>query len=167
MAGMRALETIAQGCGTLGQTSAQEALSTQLKDMPPHSLDDSTAVKHSSDTGVAMFPASNACATAPGDSTASGSNAASGCAGYMGMPSGRGDEESVGATGFALRVADSYSRDDSRTIVRRAGAARVAASAFNLVRALLTDCSGVCNREGGKSSLPSIIDEFCAEQVSS
>lgn len=52
---------------------------------------------------------------------------------------GPGRGRAPGTIAFALRVADAHSRDDSRTIVRRAGAARVAASAFNLVRALLTD----------------------------
>lgn len=100
---------------------------------------------------------------------------------------GRGDggehEKGIGATAFALRVADSYSRDDSRTIVRRAGAARVAASALGLVRALLTDCigsggqreekegeervqqEGAADEEDEKEASLACIEEFCREQV--
>lgn len=89
----------------------------------------------------------------------------------------------IGATSFALRVADSYSRDDSRTIVRRAGAARVAASALSLLRALLTD-RGQRRQTGGgvetgsqrdakteddedEESLACCVQQFCDEQVRS
>lgn len=87
----------------------------------------------------------------------------------------------IGATSFALRVADSYSRGDSRTIVRRAGAARVAASALSLLRALLTDSGqrrqvdgdvetkgrGEVETEIGQdeASLACCVQEFCDEQV--
>ena len=87
----------------------------------------------------------------------------------------------IGATSFALRLADSYSRDDSRTIVRRAGAARVAASALSLLRALLTDYgqrqqarvdaeTGVerdveAEDDGDETSLACCAQEFCDEQV--
>lgn len=92
------------------------------------------------------------------------------------------EDAEVGATSFALRVADSYSRDDSRTIVRRAGAARVAASALGLLRALLTDCgqrrqaedgaengvqrdTGTEYDEDDEASLACCVEEFCDEQV--
>lgn len=94
---------------------------------------------------------------------------------------GRREASDVGATAFALRVADCYSRDDSRTIVRRAGAARVAASALSLLRALLTDCgqrklAGGDEEEGfqrdaeieddeDEASLASCVEEFCDEQA--
>lgn len=64
-----------------------------------------------------------------------------------------------GTTSFALRVADSYSRSDSRTIVKRAGAARVAASALGLLRSLLVDWDG---KE--EESLACAV-EFCGEHV--
>eukprot|EP00752_Nemacystus_decipiens_P009155 g8177.t2 len=89
----------------------------------------------------------------------------------------------IGATSFALRLADSFSRDDSRTIVRRAGAARVAASALSLLRALLTDgghrkklgrevgTGGERDAEtdddeenGDDASLACCVKEFCDEQ---
>lgn len=106
---------------------------------------------------------------------------------------GRGDGEredtELGVIAVALRLVDSYSRDDSRTIVRRAGAARVAASALSLLRALLTDRRGsgrprrdVEEEKGGQlggqledgrdgddeedASLASCVDELCREQVS-
>lgn len=100
-----------------------------------------------------------------------------------GRGKGGGEEKGIGATAFALRVADSYSRDDSRTIVRRAGAARVAASALGLLRALLTDCNGGGgqreekeqeegaqqegeeNEDEEQASLTCCIEEFCNEQV--
>lgn len=92
-----------------------------------------------------------------------------------------GEDTDIGATSFALKVADSYSRDDSRTIVRRAGAARVAASALNLLRALLTDC-GQRGQVGGdvekgvqrdteteddedEAALACCVQQFCDEQV--
>lgn len=76
--------------------------------------------------------------------------------------------EEAGATGFALRVADAYGRDDSRIIVQRAGAARIGAGALNLVRALLTDHERVPGRptiteEGGLQT--AVVNEFCNEQV--
>lgn len=89
----------------------------------------------------------------------------------------------IGATSFALRVADSYSRDDSRTIVRRAGAAKVAASAVSLLRALLTgfwqrrQARGDVETGGERgleteddddeASLACCVQEFCDEQVPS
>jgi len=102
-----------------------------------------------------------------------------------GCGDGGEDDTEIGVTAVALRLADSYSRDDSRTIVRRAGAARVAASALGLLRALLTDRRGserprreVKEEKGGQledeetgedeetASLASCVDEFCCEQVS-
>lgn len=105
----------------------------------------------------------------------------------QGRGNGDGGAGGTGATAFALRLADSYSHDDSRTIVRRAGAARVAASAFCLVRALLTDWKGIgggsgerlgcqdeANGEGKgqereqddrEEALVDCIDEFYEEQV--
>eukprot|EP00903_Cladosiphon_okamuranus_P013556 g12627.t1 len=86
----------------------------------------------------------------------------------------------IGATSFALRVAYSYSRGDSRTIVRRAGAARVAASALSLLRALLTDFSqrrqaredieprgerdARTENDEDEASLACCVQEFCDEQ---
>lgn len=78
-----------------------------------------------------------------------------------------------GTASFTLNVADLYSRDDSKTIVRRAGAARTAASALSLLRAVLTDADlsyeGEQNEEGGAGS-PSLssssaIDDFVRTQV--
>ncbi len=101
-----------------------------------------------------------------------------------GRDDGGGEDTEIGVTALALRLADSYSRDDSRTIVRRAGAARVAASALSLLRALLTDFRGrgrprreVGEEKGDQledagdgedeenASLASCVDEFCREQV--
>lgn len=105
---------------------------------------------------------------------------------------GGGGGRGTGTIAFALTVADAYSRDDSRTIVQRAGAARVVASAFNLVRALLTDwrrgwgqrrkCDGRQGKEEGEKeeaqqedeaeedaeeeeSLACCVEEFCNDQV--
>lgn len=99
---------------------------------------------------------------------------------------GRGEDAGrTGAIAFSLRVADSYSRDDSRTIVRRAGAARVAATAFGLLRALLTaesrgaggerrwgqddgneEDTGKEEEENGEElALARCVDEFHEEQV--
>ena len=93
------------------------------------------------------------------------------------------EDTAIGATSFALRLADSYSRDDSRTIVRRAGAARVAASALSLLRALLTDggqrrqvegdvetgggrdAETEGDEDGDEASLACCVREFCEEQV--
>lgn len=78
-----------------------------------------------------------------------------------------------GTASFAFNIADLYSRDDSRTIVRRAGAARTAASALSLLRAVLTDADLSYDREHkeegntGSSSLrpSSAIDDFVRAQV--
>lgn len=80
---------------------------------------------------------------------------------------------SGGAASFALQVADAWSRDDSRTIVRRAGAALTAASALSLLWAVLMDAElgGDKNQKGDDVVTPSLsvssaVDEFVEGQVS-
>ena len=162
VAGSQALETITLRCGALGRTLVQDALSTHpvpcgntINCLASASERSSTATgRHASYKSQAGTVLSS-----PGDE-------------FKGMESSSGDSGGclgpTGAIGFALRLADAYGRDDSRTIVRRTGAARVGACAFNLVRALLSDRWGgelpdTTASEGGVP--PDVVSEFCAEKV--
>ncbi|CAM9879890.1 unnamed protein product [Ascophyllum nodosum] len=161
VAGSQALETITLRCGALGRTLVQDALSTHpvpcgntINCLASASERSSTATgRHASYKSQAGTVLSS-----PGDE-------------FKGLESSSGDSGGclgpTGAIGFALRLADAYGRDDSRTIVRRTGAARVGACAFNLVRALLSDRWGgelpdTTASEGGVP--PDVVSEFCAEK---
>lgn len=82
---------------------------------------------------------------------------------------GTGTRESLqesGAVRFALWVADVFSRDDSRMIVRRGDAARAAASALCLLRAMLTDAPLSSARHDGSDTTPShCVNTFVREEV--
>lgn len=140
MAGMRALETIVLTCGRRGKASVQ-TLHIPYPNPSPSSegyLTPAGNNRPDHDSSYADSSSDSSC-TAP---------ALDGGAGFSpqgrdrveGTGSNRAQQEcGAGVTAFLLRVADAYSRDDSRTVVRRAGAAGVAAGALNLLRALLVD----------------------------
>lgn len=54
-------------------------------------------------------------------------------------PGDGNDEKEDGAVGLSIGFADAYSRDDSRAIVQRVGAARITVSALDLLRIVLCD----------------------------
>ena len=135
---MRALETIVLTCGRRGKASLQTLHIPYPNPSPSFEgyLTPAGNNRPDLDSGYADLPYVSSC-TAP-----------DGSAGFI--PQGGDRVEGTGlnraqqrcgpgVTAFALRVADAFSRDDSRTIVRRAGAARVATGALDLLRALLTD----------------------------
>lgn len=78
---------------------------------------------------------------------------------YRSLPSsGPGDgneEKEEGAVGLSIGFADTYSRDDSRAIVQRVGAARITANALDLLRIVL------CDAEPRSAE----VDELRAKQV--
>lgn len=201
---MRALESVALVCGAAGQEMVQQSfVSTTLSldgDNNTNSsvdtftsslLEDSnehTACSHSEKIRTEdippekVYPDENL--TAAGSfTTASSGSIRPECRGgesvgkgeFTGFSDREGEARGAGgAMSFAIRVADAYSRNDSRTIVRREGAARVVGSALSLVRALLTDvrrwdpegaCGGEQNAQDGDGAPHICPTEFCTEQV--
>ena len=150
---MRALETIALTSGSRGKYSVQ-ALSIPYPDTKGHLV---AADKHSNNcpdlhsctdstdsSSTALHDSIGSSYTAPHGSSGSESQIIDSEGGtrlnlaqYGTQLDQRGD--GTGATAFALKVAEAYSCDDSRTIVRREGAARVAVGALGLLRVLLAD----------------------------
>lgn len=187
---MHALETVAVRCGQNGRTSVQNAPSSTdhdlRRDKPSVSVAD-TDINYNSVSGDSysiatnkndpqgqgfrfFYPAAHDRHLETDGSAGDGCSADDwrddhGSSGGVNCSRGAGGwRRQPGATAFALRVADAYSRDDSRTIVRRAGAARVAGRALDLLRGLLTESRG---RDGQERVSYPCVDEFCSAKVRS
>lgn len=138
---MRALEIISDRCGHVGRKIVQEAV----------------AIARDA-RGENLAPFERYTAERGGGGSSNGEGI------YPAQPSGQSGH-SDGAAWFSIRVADAYSRDDSRTIVRRAGTARVTAGAFGLLRAILTDAEEKRDPECDEGTSGDCLEELCREKV--